>query len=105
LKKSRARALEETDAVFAALSHPSRRQILLTLQFRGGKMTSGEIADRFSCRWPTTIRHLRVLEAARLVRVEKRGRERIYHLERRRLLRVSAEWFRWFEANEKGEKP
>ena len=105
MKKSGTRALEDADALFAALSHPSRRQILLTLRFRGGKMTSGEIADRFSCRWPTTIRHLRVLEGAGLVRVVKRGRERVYHLERRRLLRVARDWFRWFEANEKGEKP
>jgi DNA-binding transcriptional ArsR family regulator len=86
------------DAVFVALAHPSRRHILLTLWFRGGKMTSGEIAERFSCRWPTTIRHLRVLETASLVRVQKRGRERIYHLERQRLTRVIGEWLKWFDA-------
>lgn len=39
-------------------------------------MTAGEIAERFSCTWPTTSRHLRVLESAGLVRVEKRGRAR-----------------------------
>lgn len=61
-------------------------------------MTSGQIAERFSCRWPTTIRHLRVLENAGLVRVQKRGRERVYHLERRRLMRVTGEWLKWFGA-------
>jgi len=72
---------------------------LLVLQFRGGKMTAGEIADRFSCRWPTTTRHLRELERADLVRVERRGRERIYHLNAQRLRTVTGDWLAWFEAS------
>jgi DNA-binding transcriptional ArsR family regulator len=89
--------LEALDAVFAALSHPSRRQILLVLRFRGGRMTAGEIAERFSCTWPTTTRHLHVLESAGLVRVEKSGRERVYHLESDLLLQITRQWLRWFE--------
>ena len=89
--------LEDWDAVFRALAHHSRRQILLILHFRGGRMTAGEIAKRFSCSWPTTTRHLRVLEEAGLVRVRKDGRERIYALDRERLLGRTAEWLRWFE--------
>ena len=34
--------LVDTAVVFRALAHPSRRHILLVLQFRGGKMTAGE---------------------------------------------------------------
>lgn len=60
-------------------------------------MTAGAIADRFACAWPTTTRHLRVLEEAGLVRVEARGRERIYHLETARLLSVAGGWLHWFE--------
>ncbi len=71
---------ERVDAVFAALAHESRRQILLVLHFRGGRATAGEIAQRFACTWPTTTRHLKVLIDAGLVRVEKRGRERWYEL-------------------------
>jgi len=41
--------LARTDAVFAALAHASRRQVLLTLHLRGGTMSAGEIADRFAC--------------------------------------------------------
>jgi len=59
-------------------------------------MTAGEIADRFSCTWPTTTRHLRVLETSGLVRVSKRGRERIYQLEVRRLRAITGDWLRWF---------
>jgi DNA-binding transcriptional ArsR family regulator len=58
-------------------------------------MTSGEIADRFSCTWPTTSRHLRKLEAAELVIVERSGREWIYTLNRKRLA-VVGEWLDWF---------
>jgi DNA-binding transcriptional ArsR family regulator len=89
--------LREVEAVFGALAHPSRRHVLLLLQFRGGEMTAGEIAERLSCRWPTTSRHLMLLEAAGLVSVEKQGRERLYRLERERLLGVTGEWLRWFE--------
>ena len=60
-------------------------------------MTSGHIARRFSCSWPTTSRHLRVLEGAGLVRVEKRGREWVYVLESERLRQVAGGWLRWFD--------
>ena len=62
--KDAAAALADVEAVFAALAHPSRRQILLVLRFRGGEMLAGEIAERFACAWPTTTRHLRILESA-----------------------------------------
>lgn len=89
-------AADEASKIWGALAHPSRRHILLVLRFRGGRMTAGEIADRFSCTWPTTSRHLRVLETSGLVRVRKRGRERIYQLEGRRLRAVTGDWLRWF---------
>ena len=87
--------LADYDAVFAALDNAARRQILLILHFRGDRMTAGEIADRFSCPWPTTSRHLRKLESAGLVEVERAGREWIYRLNARRL-RVAEEWLEWF---------
>jgi DNA-binding transcriptional ArsR family regulator len=86
----------ETDAVFAALAHPHRRLVLQVLLFRGGSLKAGEIADRFSCAWPTTTRHLRVLLDARLVRVRRRGRERIYSVDARRIVRVAGGWAAWF---------
>ncbi len=97
-RRDPARELAEVDAVFGALSHASRRHILLVLHFHGGSMTAGEIAGRFDCSWPTTTRHLRRLEEAGLVRVFKDGRERIYRLETRRLGRVVGDWLGWFSA-------
>lgn len=86
----------ELERVFRALAHDSRRHILVTLRARGGRMTAGEIAARFSCSWPTTTRHLRVLEDAGLVSVQRRGRERVYVLEARRLTRVAGGWLEPF---------
>jgi DNA-binding transcriptional ArsR family regulator len=88
--------LEDVDRVFGALAHAHRRRVLLVLRFRGGRMTAGDIADRFSCSWPTTTRHLRVLLGAGLVRVRRRGRERVYSLDAGRLRRVAGRWLAWF---------
>lgn len=95
-RRSAQQDLEDVEAVFRALAHASRREILLVLQFRGGKMTAGEIAERFSCAWPTTTRHLKVLEEAGLVAVAPRGRERVYRLRRKRLRKVAGAWLDWF---------
>jgi DNA-binding transcriptional ArsR family regulator len=99
------RELADVEEVFAALAHASRRHILLVLRFRGGAMTAGEIADRFSCSWPTTTRHLQVLEEAGLVQVEQRGRERVYRLAAERLLGVTTSWLRWFRAGQLSAPP
>jgi DNA-binding transcriptional ArsR family regulator len=91
-----ARQIEELDAVLGALAHPARRQILLTIWFRGGEMGSGDIAARFRHSWPTTTRHLRVLEEAGLVTQEKQGRTRVYRVNRDKLTGVR-EWLAWFD--------
>jgi DNA-binding transcriptional ArsR family regulator len=89
--------LDRLEAVFGALAHAQRRQILQVLWFRGGELSAGQIAERFACSWPTTSRHLRVLVQAGLVAVEKRGRERIYRLDQRLLTDTVRGWIRWFE--------
>ncbi|MCO5165236.1 MAG: metalloregulator ArsR/SmtB family transcription factor [Planctomycetes bacterium] len=83
--------------MFGALAHASRRHVLVVLWARGGAMTAGDIARRFSCSWPTTTRHLKVLVAAGLVRVTKVGRERRYELAADRLRGVVGRWLSWFE--------
>lgn len=88
--------LDAVNAVFKALDHPTRRQILMVMHFRGDAMTAGEIAERFSCRWPTVSRHIKVLQQANLVRVEKSGRERLYKLEPGSL-NIARFWFTSFD--------
>jgi DNA-binding transcriptional ArsR family regulator len=84
--------LDALDAVFSALAHQSRRTILSVLHARGGEMTSGAIAARFDCSWPTTSQHLQVLAKAGLVTISLRGREHIYRLESDRLHAVARAW-------------
>lgn len=87
--------MDAYEAVFSALAHPTRRRILLTLNFEGGSMTAGEIAAIFEHAWPTTTRHLQVLAAAGLLHHERNGRTRVYHINRRRLDLVR-DWLAWF---------
>jgi DNA-binding transcriptional ArsR family regulator len=87
--------MDAYEAVFTALAHPVRRRILLTLNFEGGSMTAGEIAAMFEHAWPTTTRHLQVLESAGLLHHERKGRERVYRIDRRRL-ELLRDWISWF---------
>ena len=86
--------VDDVESVFAALAHTSRRQILGVLKARGGRVKAGDIANRFACSWPTTTRHLGVLEAAGLVRVQQSGRERWYVLDSKRLQAIAGGWLR-----------
>ena len=87
--------MDAYEAVFTALAHPARRRILLTVNFEGGSMTAGEIAAMFEHAWPTTTRHLQVLEGAGLLQHERRGRTRVYRIDRHRLELVR-DWLAWF---------
>lgn len=87
--------LDAYETLFTALAHPARRHILMTLNFEGGDMIAGDIAALFAHAWPTTTRHLRVLEDAGLVKHERQGRERVYRLDRKRLA-LARDWLDWF---------
>jgi DNA-binding transcriptional ArsR family regulator len=84
------------EAIFTALAHPARRRILISLNFAGGEMSAGAIAGLFAHAWPTTTRHLQALEAAGLLRHERRGRTRVYALNKARLA-LARDWLGWFE--------
>ena len=92
--ESKAR-LDAYESIFTALAHPARRRILITVHFNGGEMTAGQIARVFPHAWQTTTRHLQVLEAGGLLSHERRGRLRVYRLERKRLELVR-DWLAWF---------
>ncbi len=66
------------NAVFKALSHPARRQIVAMLQKR--PMTSGEIAATFDMAWPSVTGHLATLKEADLVETEREGNSVRYRL-------------------------
>jgi DNA-binding transcriptional ArsR family regulator len=84
--------LDEIEAVFFALSHEARRHIVLLLGHCGGELPSGYLAKRFQHSWPTTTRHLKVLEEAGLVEVRRHGRSSHYKLKRDHIQRVLGGW-------------
>jgi DNA-binding transcriptional ArsR family regulator len=93
-RASTAPSLDDVDDVFAALGHEVRRQIVLLLSHLGGELPSGWLAARFSHSWPTTTRHLNVLESAGIIDVRRSGRSSHYRLNRERLERVVGGWMR-----------
>ena len=66
------------NAVFKALSDPTRRHVLELLRDR--PMTAGELADHFPVSKPTMSTHFAVLREANLVDVQKVGKTLIYRL-------------------------
>src|SRR5712672_1974978 len=101
---SSAPSLEDVDIVFAALAHPARRHVLLLLSHLGGELSSGYLAAKFQHSWPTTTRHLKVLEEAGLVEVHREGRSSHYRLNRERLQHVLGGWQRQLEDRPKEKK-
>ena len=60
------------DRTFAALADSTRRAILARLAV--GEANVGTLAAPFAMSWPAVSKHLRVLEAAGLVRRARQGR-------------------------------
>lgn len=84
----------DTSDLFTALANPVRRRILELLL--RGPMTVNALVAAFSLNRPAVSEHLQILRNARLVRDERRGRERFYHIELARLWEVH-EWLQPFE--------
>lgn len=80
--------------MFTALAHEARRHLVLLLGHLGGELSSGYLAAHFQHSWPTTTRHLNVLESAGVVEVRREGRSAHYRLNRERLERVVGGWLR-----------
>lgn len=83
--------------MYNALAHEARRQIVLVLAHFGPELPSGYLAQRFTHSWPTTTRHLHVLEAAGVVSVRREGRNSWYRLERDHVERVVGGWLTMLE--------
>src|SRR3954453_7744025 len=77
------------DAVFHALSNPTRRKVLEHLS--AGPATVSELAEPFDMQLPSFVQHLSVLERSRLVKSNKRGRVRTYEIAPERL-KIVEDW-------------
>jgi DNA-binding transcriptional ArsR family regulator len=86
-----------TDAVFAALADPTRRHLIEALATQPASAT--RLASELPITRQAVAKHLAGLHAARLVSVERAGREALYSLDPRPLgeaadwiARVGGEW-------------
>ena len=84
------------DLVWRALGDPSRRRILDLLRER--PHTTGELCSHFDSTRFAVMKHLKVLEGAGLVLVERRGRERFNHINPVPIQQIYRRWLRPFEA-------
>lgn len=80
---------QNLDAVFSALSDPTRRAILQRLS--QGEATVTELANPFEISLPAISKHLHVLESAGLLTREKEGRIHRLRLDPTALI-STAEW-------------
>lgn len=74
--------------VFEVLADPTRRRILDLL--RDGEHTVGELVGALGAAQPNVSKHLRMLDAAALVRVRVEGPRRHYGLEPGRLREIDS---------------
>ena len=85
----------DPNAIWKALADPTRRTILDLLRVE--PLTTGRVAENFEMTRFGVMKHLRVLEAAGLVLVEERGRERWNHLNPAPIRAIYRRWIRSFE--------
>ena len=81
-------------ATFKALGDPTRQQILAMLA--GRDMTIGEVVDHFDMTRAGVKKHMKLLEAGRLISVKADGRERINSLNREGFKSVM-QWIAYFD--------
>lgn len=78
---------EQLDRSFGALADPTRRAILSRLS--RGDAGVLDVAAPFPMSQPAVTKHLRVLEEAGLISRHRQARQRMCHLEPRRLKQLS----------------
>jgi len=88
--------LDEPDLLFKALADPSRRTLLDVLHAHDGQ-TLAELCEHLAMTRQGVTQHLTVLEAANLVAVQWRGREKLHFLNPVPLQQVYERWIAKFE--------
>jgi len=88
--------MNDTDLTFKALADPSRRKLLDMLNANNGQ-TLTELCEHLDMSRQAVTQHLSVLEAADLVVVTWRGREKLHYLNPVPLEEIYDRWIRKFE--------
>ena len=86
------------DAVFKALADASRRKLLDELRKSNGQ-TLGELGEHLDMTRQAVTKHLGLLEAANLVTVVWRGREKLHYLNPVPLQEIYERWIGKYEGH------
>ncbi|HEY1415534.1 MAG TPA: metalloregulator ArsR/SmtB family transcription factor [Caulobacteraceae bacterium] len=86
----------DADPVFKALADPVRRSLLDSLRECGGQ-TLSELCLGHAMSRQAVTKHLNILEAANLVVSERRGRERLNHLNPVPIQEIADRWIGRFQ--------
>jgi DNA-binding transcriptional ArsR family regulator len=84
------------DAVFKALADPARRRLLDRLHARNGQ-TLVCLCDGMAMSRQAVTKHLALLEAANLVVVQWRGREKLHYLNPVPINEIAERWIGKYE--------
>jgi DNA-binding transcriptional ArsR family regulator len=87
----------DDDSVFAALADASRRQLLDRLHANNGQ-NLGYLCQNMEMSRQAVAKHLAILEAANLVAVQWRGREKLHFINPVPINTVAERWISKFEA-------
>jgi DNA-binding transcriptional ArsR family regulator len=88
--------LDDPDLLFKALSDPSRRKLLDALYANDGQ-TLNDLCEHLDMTRQGVTQHLSVLEAANLVAITWRGREKLHFLNPVPLQQIYERWIAKFE--------
>jgi uncharacterized protein YndB with AHSA1/START domain/DNA-binding transcriptional ArsR family regulator len=88
--------VDDDDAVFRALADPTRRALLDRLREHNGQ-TLGELCGPLEMTRQSATQHLDVLEAANLITIVRRGREKLHYLNPVPLWTIAERWIEKFE--------
>jgi DNA-binding transcriptional ArsR family regulator len=88
--------MSDADLLFKSLADPGRRKLMDRLHARDGQ-TLGELCQHLDMTRQGVTQHLAVLEAANLVAVQWRGREKLHFLNPVPLQEIYDRWICKFE--------
>jgi DNA-binding transcriptional ArsR family regulator len=89
-------AVSDADLLFKALADPGRRKLLDRLHTDDGQ-TLSELCQHLDMTRQGVTQHLALLEAANLIAVQWRGREKVHFLNAVPLQEIYERWIRKFE--------
>ncbi len=84
------------DRIFKAIADPTRRSIFHALVIAGSAMPINEVAERFEMSRQGVTKHIKILEAAKLIQIHQRGRERFCMASAQPLKSIS-QWLQFYE--------